>query len=124
MRTSIEKTAKDGAPVGLALLDADRPDVVLARSNEWIFGPDAPYERMGDVDQVVFACGWILLEDKDTVRVYYGAADTSICLATARLDDLLDAVLGAPGSGKSALMARAVAEWEPPATRDALRLAW
>jgi predicted GH43/DUF377 family glycosyl hydrolase len=30
------------------------------------------------------------------VHLYYGAADNSICLATARLDDLLDAVLAAP----------------------------
>ena len=32
----------------------------------------------------------------DDVRLYYGAADTSICLATARLSDLLDPVLAAP----------------------------
>jgi predicted GH43/DUF377 family glycosyl hydrolase len=38
--------------LGLALLDTERPDVVLARSSEWIFGPEAPYERTGDVDQV------------------------------------------------------------------------
>jgi len=75
--------------LGLALLDADRPEIVLARSSEWVFGPDAPYERMGDVDQVVFACGWILLEDGDTLRMYYGAADTSVCVATTSLSALL-----------------------------------
>jgi predicted GH43/DUF377 family glycosyl hydrolase len=75
--------------LGLALLDADRPDVVLARSNEWVFGPDATYERLGDVSQVVFACGWILLEDGDTLRVYYGAADTSVCVATTSVSALL-----------------------------------
>jgi predicted GH43/DUF377 family glycosyl hydrolase len=75
--------------LGLALLDAERPEQVLARSNEWIFGPDAPYERTGDVGQVVFSCGWLLLEDGDTLRVYYGAADTSVCVATASLTALL-----------------------------------
>jgi predicted GH43/DUF377 family glycosyl hydrolase len=75
--------------LGLALLDADRPDVVLARSSEWILGPEAEYERTGDVDQVVFACGWLLLEDGDTLRLYYGAADTSVCVATASLSALL-----------------------------------
>ena len=75
--------------LGLALLDAERPDRVLARSSEWIFGPDAPYERTGDVGQVVFSCGWLLLDDGDTLRIYYGAADTSVCVATASLAALL-----------------------------------
>ena len=77
------------ARLGLALLDAERPDQVLARSSEWIFGPDAPYERTGDVSQVVFSCGWLLLDDGDTLRIYYGAADTSVCVATASLSALL-----------------------------------
>jgi len=75
--------------LGLALLDAQQPQIVLARSSEWIFGPDAPYERIGDVDQVVFSCGWQLLDDGDSLRIYYGAADTSVCLATASLSGLL-----------------------------------
>ena len=75
---------------GLALLDIAHPDRVLARSSEWLFGPDAPDERIGNVDQVVFSCGWQLLDDGDTIRLYYGAADTSICVATAILCALLD----------------------------------
>ena len=50
----------------------------------------------GDVPNVVFPCGLVHDEASDEVRLYYGAADTSICLATARLDDLLAAVLAAP----------------------------
>jgi predicted GH43/DUF377 family glycosyl hydrolase len=75
--------------LGLALLDSERPDRVLARSSEWIFGPDAAYERTGDVSQVVFSCGWLLLDDGDTLRIHYGAADTSVCVATASLAALL-----------------------------------
>ncbi|MFN0155977.1 MAG: glycosidase [Gaiella sp.] len=75
--------------MGLALLDLHDPSRVLARSSEWLFGPDAPYERAGDVSQVVFSCGWVLLEDGDTVRMYYGAADTSVCVATASLSELM-----------------------------------
>ena len=75
--------------LGLALLDTSRPEQVLARSSEWIFAPDAPYERIGDVDQVVFSCGWQPLDDSDTIRIYYGAAATSICLATASISELL-----------------------------------
>ena len=40
-------------------------------------------------DQVVFSCGWLLLDDGDTLRIYYGAADTSVCVATASLTALL-----------------------------------
>ncbi len=76
--------------IGLALLDAEQPSRVLARSSEWVFGPEAPYERTGDVDQVVFPCGWLLGDDGDTLRIYYGAADTSVCVATASLTTLLD----------------------------------
>jgi len=75
---------------GLALLDSEVPTRVLARSNEWVFGPEAAYERTGDVDQVVFPCGWLLDDDGDTLRIYYGAADTSVCVATASLSTVLD----------------------------------
>lgn len=75
--------------LGLALLDTERPDRVLARSSEWVFGPRAPYERSGDVSDVVFPCGWVLDDDGDTLFVYYGAADTSVCVATASLSALL-----------------------------------
>jgi predicted GH43/DUF377 family glycosyl hydrolase len=30
------------------------------------------------------------------IRLYYGAADSSICVATARLSELVDAVLASP----------------------------
>ena len=75
--------------LGLALLDAEHPERLLARSSEWIFGPHTAYERTGDVPDVVFPCGWLLDDDGDTVRLYYGAADTSICLAEASLSALL-----------------------------------
>ena len=52
-------------------------------------GPEAPYERVGDVGNVVFPCGWIVGADGDTLRVYYGAADTSVCVVTASLEALL-----------------------------------
>lgn len=76
--------------VGLALLDRDDPTRVIARGNEWVFGPQAAYERAGDVSDVVFPCGWILGDDGDTVRMYYGAADMSVCVATASLAELLE----------------------------------
>ena len=82
--------------VGLALLDRDEPTRVLHRLPQWILGPQAPYERSGDVPNTVFPCGLIHDPSTGTVRLYYGAADTSICVATAQLRDLLEAVRAAP----------------------------
>jgi predicted GH43/DUF377 family glycosyl hydrolase len=75
--------------VGLALLDRDDPSKVLARSNEWVMGPREPYELAGDVPGVVFPCGWILRDDGDTVHLYYGAADSVVCVAEASLAAML-----------------------------------
>ncbi len=82
--------------VGLALLDLEEPTRVLHRLPEWILTPDAPYERVGDVPNTVFPCGLVHDPETDVVRLYYGAADTSVCLATALLTDLLGAVLASP----------------------------
>ena len=73
--------------MGLALLDLEDPRRVLKRASEWLFSPRETYERVGDVGDVVFPCGWTLVDDE--IRLYYGAADTSIGLATGRLSELL-----------------------------------
>ena len=78
--------------VGLALLDLKEPTRVLSRLPSWVLAPTAPYERTGDVPNVVFPCGLLHDEASDELRLYYGAADSSICLATARLRDVLDAL--------------------------------
>jgi beta-1,4-mannooligosaccharide/beta-1,4-mannosyl-N-acetylglucosamine phosphorylase len=80
--------------LGLVLLDLEEPTKVIRRSDEWIFGPKAPYEREGDVDDVVFPCGWIKKGDK--IFMYYGAADSRICLATADFEELVDFILKCP----------------------------
>src|SRR5712691_1953378 len=74
---------------GLALLDADDPAKVLARGDEWVLSPREPYERHGDVSDVVFPCGWIVRDDGDTVHIYYGAADFVIAVAEASLEGML-----------------------------------
>jgi predicted GH43/DUF377 family glycosyl hydrolase len=82
-----------GAPtyrLGLALLDKDDPRRVLARASEWVFAPEAEYELHGLLGNVVFTCGAIRRGDE--VWMYYGAADTVVGLAIAKLDDLLEFV--------------------------------
>jgi predicted GH43/DUF377 family glycosyl hydrolase len=75
--------------LGLALFALDRPEVCLARGDSWIFGPEAPYECAGDVAYVVFPCGYTLGADGDTINLYYGAADSSVALATGSVRQLL-----------------------------------
>ncbi len=82
--------------VGLALLDLDEPTKVLRRLPMWVLAPLAEYERTGDVPNVVFPCGLLHDAASGEVRLYYGAADSTICVATARLEALLDAVMAAP----------------------------
>jgi predicted GH43/DUF377 family glycosyl hydrolase len=76
--------------LGLALFDLQAPERCLKRSEEWVFGPEQPYERRGDVDNVVFPCGTTIAPDGDTLRLYYGAADTSIAMATGSIRACLD----------------------------------
>lgn len=74
--------------LGLALLDVDDPRRVLRRADEWVFGPEEEYERYGDVADVVFPCGWVV--EGDELRVYYGAADSSMALAIASVSETLE----------------------------------
>ena len=76
--------------VGLALMALDQPDQCLLRGDAWVFGPETPYEYMGDVPNVTFPCGSTLADDGDTINLYYGAADTTIALATGSLRGALD----------------------------------
>lgn len=75
--------------LGLALLDRSDPRRVIARGDEWVMGPEASYERTGDVPDVIFPCGWVLREDGETLHLYYGAADSVVCVAEAKLSELL-----------------------------------
>jgi predicted GH43/DUF377 family glycosyl hydrolase len=86
--------AKDAAAVyraGVAMLDLENPARVIARAPSPILEPEMEYERVGDVNNVVFPQGAVVRNG--TLYVYYGAADKVCCLATAPLDDLVDFVM-------------------------------
>lgn len=74
--------------LGLALLDLNDPARLIARADEWVFAPERGYEMVGDVDKVVFPCGW--LAEGDELRLYYGGADKCIAMATASISELLE----------------------------------
>ncbi|MBI4042570.1 MAG: glycoside hydrolase family 130 protein [Deltaproteobacteria bacterium] len=76
--------------LGVLLLDMKDPSCVIGRCNGYVLGPRELYERVGDVPNVVFTSGAVA-EDDGTVNLFYGAADTVMCLATAQLGDLLAA---------------------------------
>jgi len=81
--------------LGAMLLDLNNPAKIRGLLKSSILTPDTPYERAGCVPNVVFTCGAIVDADQDRLRVYYGAADTCICLATGRLSSLVKAILAA-----------------------------
>jgi anti-sigma B factor antagonist len=63
------------------LFDLEQPEKCLVRGDSWMFAPEADYEHHGDVQDVVFPCGYTVDADGDTINLYYGAADSSIALA-------------------------------------------
>ncbi len=74
--------------LGVVLLDLDKPWIVKRRTQEPILIPDFDYERIGDVNNIVFSCGWIV-EPNQEIKIYYSGADTNICLAETSIDYLL-----------------------------------
>jgi predicted GH43/DUF377 family glycosyl hydrolase len=89
------KSTSSGAiyRLGCAMFDLKDPSKLIARSEIPILFPVQEYERTGDIPNVIFSCGAIL-EDNGEVKIYYGAADTCICLATASLNDLINNCFG------------------------------
>lgn len=75
--------------LGLALFDLQTPERCLRRGEEWIFCPEEPYERFGDVANVVFPCGYTIGTDGDSINLYYGGADRCIALARGSISALL-----------------------------------
>ena len=74
--------------VGAILLDLKDPTIVLSRTVSPFFEPEKNYESQGIVSNVVFPCG--VIQRKDTLYIYYGAADKYIGVATASLKKILN----------------------------------
>ena len=74
--------------LGVVLLDLDEPWKVIGKSKEPILIPEEDYERIGDVNNVVFSNGWVV-EDDGSVKIYYSGADTNICVAETSLNELI-----------------------------------
>ncbi len=79
---------------GVMMLDLDDPTKVIARCPHPILEPETPVEKYGTVNNVVFATGHVIMGDE--LLVYYGGADTVLCVATTKLQDLIDLVMKFP----------------------------
>jgi beta-1,4-mannooligosaccharide/beta-1,4-mannosyl-N-acetylglucosamine phosphorylase len=77
---------------GAALLDRDQPWKVVARGEPYLLAPQATYERTGDVPNVAFPCAALVDSDTGRIAIYYGGADTVVCLAFAYVDELVSFV--------------------------------
>ena len=75
--------------MGAALLDLREPWKVVARARDFLLSPQAPYEQVGDVPNVVFPCAALVDRGHDRVSIYYGGADTVVCLAHGYLSELV-----------------------------------
>jgi beta-1,4-mannooligosaccharide/beta-1,4-mannosyl-N-acetylglucosamine phosphorylase len=77
---------------GAALLDLDQPWKVMCRSAPYMLAPKMLYECVGDVPNVAFPCAALCDAPTGRIAIYYGGADTVICLAFTQVDELIDFV--------------------------------
>lgn len=84
---------------GLALLDKSEPWHVLRRSEEWVLGPKETYERVGDVSDVTFVTGAVVMEESNELYLYYGAADDKVAVAIADMDRIREYIMACPEVG-------------------------
>lgn len=78
--------------LGVALHEMEDPSRIIGVGDDWILQPEEPFELTGYVHNVVFTCGAIPEYD-GTVKIYWGAADSVMCVGTAKIDDLVDLCL-------------------------------
>ncbi|MEA1957207.1 MAG: hypothetical protein U9N01_02495, partial [Euryarchaeota archaeon] len=76
--------------LGAVMLSLDDPSEILYRHPEPILEPEADYEIRGEVPNVVFACG--ACEVRDKYYVYYGGADSVVCVATVDKEEMLETI--------------------------------
>jgi len=87
-----EEGRHESGQMGAVLLDLENPSNVIGHSDRFLLQPEAEYECVGQVPNVVFTCGAV--ENGDgTLNIYYAGADRYTCLATARIQELIDLCL-------------------------------
>ena len=77
---------------GAALLDLEKPWQVIARGEPYLLAPQRIYEQVGDVPNVAFPCAAMADSDTGRTAIYYGGADTVVCVAFGYIDEIVDFV--------------------------------
>lgn len=79
------------------MLDSSEPTKILGRTKGPILAPREAYELLGHIPDVVFPTGAIIKKTTrgggEKLSIYYGAADTTVCVAHVSLDDLLGTIM-------------------------------
>jgi len=101
--------------IGAMLLDLDDPLKVLYRTDEPILEPDEWYENEGHKAGVAYPCGAVVVDEH--LLIYYGGADTVVCVAGAVLDDFLKDLMG----GKKPSLKRANVSLKDHVARKTIR---
>lgn len=78
--------------LGVALHDLNDPAKVLGVADKWILQPEDEWEVSGYVPNVVFTCGAIP-ENDGSVKIYWGGADSVMCVGSANIEELVDLCL-------------------------------
>ncbi len=73
--------------LGAAILEKDNPTNVVGRSNIPILAPREDYERLGDTPNIVYSTG-AFVEENGSIFLYYGAADSCICVGTTTVEEI------------------------------------
>jgi predicted GH43/DUF377 family glycosyl hydrolase len=98
--------------LGVALHDLLNPAKLLGICDSWILQPEDSWEVTGYVHNVVFTCGAVA-ETDGTVKIYWGGADTVMCVGEANLADLVNLCLNDNRLQHSSV----VADWRLAVTR-------
>jgi predicted GH43/DUF377 family glycosyl hydrolase len=75
--------------LGAALHDLKDPAKIIGVGDQWILEPEDPWERVGYVPNVVFSCAAVPEKD-GTLKIYWGGADTVMCVGTANIHELVE----------------------------------
>lgn len=79
--------------IGGAILDIDEPSRVKYRCRNFLLTPEERYEECGFVPNVCFPCATVQDADTGRIAIYYGAADTYVCLAFTTVDQVVDYIM-------------------------------
>ena len=78
--------------LGVALHDLNDPAKVIGVGDSWILQPEDPWELTGYVHNVVFSCAAVPEQD-GSIKIYWGGADTVMCVGEAKTADLVNLCL-------------------------------